>query len=181
MAVPHIRTLARRGRTVLFLERRAVGRLLSRCCLAIATNWAHLYDGVYAHFIEPVSDSRGDGAKSRDRSRATPRQISAIANGRPDTLVLRDGRGHACGAAGGCKLHVGAAQSGRRGKPRHGRRAIRCRVRGVAAVHLRGFEDCLRCAPSRTVPSSETAGGIPVPNPTPSFALIRQPKNSRAG
>ena len=92
---------------------------------------------------------------SRSSSSDPPSQMDVT-----DTLVLRDGCGHSCGAAGGCQLYVRAAQSRRGGKPGHGRRTLRGRLRGLAAGDLRRSEDHLRCAASQAVPSSETTGGM---------------------
>ena len=88
---------------------------------------------------------------------ADPRR--AVADGRPDALVLRHGRRHGGRTGRGRELHIGPAQSGRRSQSGAGGRSVRCLVPGLAASHLRCPEDRLRSAAAYAVPARQTAGG----------------------
>src|SRR5260221_492784 len=73
------------------------------------------------------------------RTAARPRRL--VADGRADALLLRHGGGDAGRAAGRGERHVGAAQPRLGREPGARRRALRRRLRGLAAGDLRRAED----------------------------------------
>ena len=117
------------------------------------------HDGVHAPAGEPLPRPRALRAEPRLGDRAAAGAQRALADGRADAHLLRDGGGHAGRAAGCGERHRRAAQPGRRGEPDAGRLAAgRLRLRLAAAARWRA-EDCLRPHPAGDVPARPPARG----------------------
>ena len=117
------------------------------------------HDGVHAHPLQPVPDRGGVRAIGRMGAGPAAGARRAVADGRADPLVLRDGSGHR-GRTAGCRERDRRAaqprlcrQSGACG------RALRRRIRGVAAAALRRAEDPLRPAAVGGLPAHQAARG----------------------
>ena len=128
LAVRAARPVAGRGRAVLLLVRHARGLFLPGRRVARGADRPREHDGVDAHPIEPLPDRRRlrPGAGSGARAAAAPR--GAVADGRADPHLLRDGGGDAGRAHRGRELHRRPAQPRRRGGPGARRRPLRRRV-----------------------------------------------------
>ncbi len=120
---------------------------------------------VFTHIPSSVcadSGRRRAHAAAGARALADPRR--AVADGRADALVIRDGGGHRRGAGRRGEFHRGAAQPGGRGQSRARGGPVRRLVPGLAAHHLRRAEDRLRPAVAGAIPAREAAGGAVTPH-----------------
>ena len=126
--------------------------------LALAPHRPRQHDGLHAYPIEPVPDAGCHRSQPGGGAGAAAGARGAVADGRADALLLRDGRGHAAGTGGCGQRHIGAAQpcrrcqSGNRGGP------VRSGLPGVAADDLRRSQDPLRLCPALGLPSHQAAG-----------------------
>ena len=117
------------------------------------------HHGVHAHPVEHLPDPRGLRAQSAGRARPAAGALGAVADGRADALVLRDGGGDAAGAAGGGERHRGAAQPCLIAQPGARRHVADDLVPRPAADSLRHAEDRLRRGAVVLVPPHQAAGG----------------------
>ena len=101
------------------------------------------HDGLDAHSLEPAADRGGLRTDDGDCGRLPACARRAVADGRADAFLLRDGRRDAAGARGRRELHIGAAQPRGGSEPGSGRLARVGRLSLAAAGHLRRSQDHL--------------------------------------
>ena len=141
------------------LVERARRLLVSGGGAAGATLRPRQHDGVHAHTLEHLPHRGGVLTQSHDRARAAAGALRALADGRADTHVLRDGGGDARRADRRRERYRGPAQPRLLHQPGLERRAADHLVRGLAAGDLRRAQDRLRPGAVVFVPSHQAARG----------------------
>ena len=143
LAVRALRALACRRQRLLLLVQCADCLLLSDRGAARGAVRARQHHGVHPHSLEHLPHPGGVFSRSHDRPRPAAGALGAVADGRADAHVLRDGSGHSA-RAGRCRQHHrGPAQSSRGDQPHLERRVaddLACRP---AAGDLRRAQDRL--------------------------------------
>src|SRR5262249_25350808 len=159
LAVRTIRSFACRSERVLLLVKRSHRLLLSGGRAPRQALRSRQYHGVYTYPFERLPHSCSVFAQPHDRVDAAARALGALADGRADAHVLRDGGGDAARANGGRERHRRSTQLGLVDQSGDVRRLTIDLVCRIAACRLRRLEDRLPPVAVILIPPHQAAGG----------------------